>query len=132
MNDDTRENGSSGSMDKSFSAAVKAVLDAPDNDEAWDHLEELAESLSRYEEVAGAYLDALDEKNPPELRERLAERAVAFHEEWFGGDPDAMKRVLSKVIEIDPESTKINQTLETLVEQISLQTCRGSTKILIQ
>jgi tetratricopeptide (TPR) repeat protein len=92
-------------MDKSFAAAIRAVESAWDSDDAWDHLEEFAESLSRPEDVAKVYRSALEVSHTPELRDHLAERAVAFHEEWFGDDPALINEVLTQVIELDPEAS---------------------------
>ncbi|MBW2276917.1 MAG: tetratricopeptide repeat protein, partial [Deltaproteobacteria bacterium] len=91
-------------LDKSFAAAIRAVESAWDSDDAWDHLEELAESLGRPEDVAKVYRDALEVSHPADLRDQIAERAVGFHEEWFGDDPALMNEVLGRVIELDPEA----------------------------
>jgi len=102
-------------LDKSFAAAIRAVESAWDSDDAWDHLEEFAESLGRPEDVAKVYRDALEVGHAPEVRDKIAERAVAFHEEWFGDDPALMNEVLGRVIEIDPEASWAFQRLTEIL-----------------
>ncbi len=84
---------------------MRAAEASPESTEAWDHLEDLADSLQRPEEVAELYRTVLSPKLSADSRQRLSERAINFHEEWFGDNPQAMNSVLSRVIEIDPEAT---------------------------
>lgn len=92
-------------MEQSFAAALKAVQNSPGSGAAWDHLEEFADSMQRPEEAAEAYKDALTPNLPVEFREKLFERALRFHEEWFGDNPDAMKDVLTRILAVDPTAT---------------------------
>jgi len=101
---DSADNGSNKGLDQSFSAAIRAAQSSPESEESWDHLEDLADSLQRPDEVAEAYRDVLTAKLSPEIMGMLAERAVGFHEEWFGDKPSEMNRVLSKIIEINPDA----------------------------
>ncbi|MCP4599895.1 MAG: hypothetical protein GY847_05025 [Proteobacteria bacterium] len=91
--------------EKSFSAAIRAAKSSPGNEENWDTLEDLADSLQRPEEVATLYREVLSPKLPKKLRSQLFERAINYHEEWFGDNPQAMNSVLSRIIEIEPEAT---------------------------
>lgn len=89
-------------LEQSFAAALRAAQGSPQSEDAWDHLEELADSLQRPDEVALAYREALEAKLTPGVRARLSRRAVQFHEEWFGDNPEAMNGLLTRIIEIDP------------------------------
>ena len=74
----------------------------PESDEAWDHLEELAERLERPADTAKAYRDALAQPLARELRTRLGQRALRFHEAWFGDDPEVMHALLLPFVDGDP------------------------------
>ncbi|WP_146662116.1 tetratricopeptide repeat protein [Enhygromyxa salina] len=91
--------------EQSFAAAMRAAENAPDSDDAWDHLEELAESLQRPEDVAALYRDLLGRGLDRDITGPLAERAVNFHEEWFGEDPTVITELLTSIITRDPEAT---------------------------
>ncbi|MEX1368627.1 MAG: hypothetical protein AB1Z98_36200, partial [Nannocystaceae bacterium] len=91
-------------LEQSFTAALKAARSAPDSDDAWDHLEELADKLQRPDEVAELYVELLDGKLDPDRRTRLSKRAVQFHDEWFGDNPEVMNALLTKIITSDPEA----------------------------
>jgi tetratricopeptide (TPR) repeat protein len=91
-------------ISQSFGAALDAVTVAPDSEEAWDHLESIAETLQRPDEVAAAYREAIDRDLPREAWNKLARRAAQFHDEWFGDNPEAMHAVLSRILERDPEA----------------------------
>jgi tetratricopeptide (TPR) repeat protein len=90
--------------EQSFSAASRAAEASPSSDDAWEHLEDLAERLERPEEVAEIYRRLLGGELPPETRRRVAERAVQFHEEWFGDTPEAITELLGSIMERDPEA----------------------------
>lgn len=91
-------------VEQSFAAALRAAENAPDSDDAWDHLEELAEKLQRPEAVAKLYRDVL-ERLPKDGARALASRAVNFHEEWFGDEPDVTIALLGDIIAKLPEET---------------------------
>ncbi|MGB1013402.1 MAG: hypothetical protein ACPG4T_04645, partial [Nannocystaceae bacterium] len=91
-------------IEQSFLAALKAAERSPDSDDAWDHLEELADQLQRPEEVAGLYRQVLRSGLTKSLHDQLANRAVGFHEEWFGDNPIATSELLSEIVERDPEA----------------------------
>lgn len=97
------ENGT-GQIGQAFTAALQAVRAAPESDDAWAHLEELADSLQRPDEVAQAYRETLDGHLATEVRDRVSRRAVQFFDEWFGDDPDAMDNLLSRILDRDPRA----------------------------
>jgi len=89
---------------QSFAAALKAASTSPDSDDAWNHLEELADELQRPDEVAALYRELIDRKLARDVWTRVAERGVRFHEEWFGDQPGAVTSTLNRVLERDPEA----------------------------
>ena len=91
----------SSGLEQSFTAALKAARSAPDSDDAWDHLEELADKLQRPDEVAELYVELLGGKLEADRRDRRSKRAVQFHDEWFGDNPEVMNVLLSKIIAAD-------------------------------
>ena len=51
--------------------------------------------------MAGLYRSVLREGGP-ELATLLGQRAVRFHEEWFGAQADELAEILTRLLEIDP------------------------------
>ncbi len=94
---------SGGGLEQSFAAALRAAESSPDSDDAWDHLEELADQLQRPEEVAELYRKMLDASSvPADYRDALRERAVQFHEEWFDDNPEVVDDLLASILQRDP------------------------------
>lgn len=91
---------------------IQKCLAAPDNEEAWDNLEELAATHQLPEAVANAYLKALRGDTSAELANLLGQRAVRFHNEWFS-DTAPLITVLTRVLEVDP-------TIDWAFERVSL------------
>ncbi len=89
-------------VEQSLAAALRAAENSPDSDDAWDHLESLADTQQQPDEVASLYRDILGRSLPAELRTHLAERAVRFHEEWYGDQPQAITDLLLQILERDP------------------------------
>lgn len=83
--------------------ALRTASETPDQQDAWDRLEELAEQYQRPDEVALLYQTVLSRPLAPEVILRLGERAVRFHDEWYD-DPSPLVRVLTRVLEIHPGS----------------------------
>ena len=54
-------------MMRSFAAAQRAAEQAPGSDDAWDHLEDLADKLQKPAPVAQLYRDALENKLAPDV-----------------------------------------------------------------
>lgn len=92
-------------MGQSFAAALEAARATPGSLEAWDHLEELADSLDRPDEVGAAYREVLGANIPHDTWKTLSERAARFHDEWFGDSPDEMLGVLRPIFDKDPSAT---------------------------
>ncbi|MCA9691138.1 MAG: hypothetical protein KC636_16155 [Myxococcales bacterium] len=91
-------------LEQSFQAALQAAEKSPASDDAWDHLEELVDSLQRPEDVAELYRKMLGAGLEKSIHDHLAERAVQFHEEWFGDNPSAIARLLSEILDHDAEA----------------------------
>ncbi len=99
------ERGDPSGVEQSFQAALRAAASAPESQDAWLHLEELADELQRPDEVAELYRDTLERALPKEVRRELAERAVQFHQEWFGDTQETTTTLLGRIIELDPEAS---------------------------
>lgn len=99
-----RKNGEDDKLGQSFAAAIKAVQASPESDDAWDHVEELADALQRPDDVATVYRELLEGPLSPVLRSKLSQRAVQFHDEWFGDTPEAMADLLARIVERDAEA----------------------------
>lgn len=85
-----------------FQGALAAAEEAPENDEGWDLLEELAEQLQRPDEVGAVYRKVLALDLSRDVAESLGQRAAQFHEEWFSEDSPHLAEVLTRVLELDP------------------------------
>ncbi|MFK7990434.1 MAG: hypothetical protein AB8I08_30710 [Sandaracinaceae bacterium] len=101
--------------EEQFAAALAAAEAEPDNDAAWDELEEFAEELQRPDEVGAAYRTVLAGDVSPELAASLGERAAGFHEEWFAEDSPHLVEVLTRVLELDPSADWALQRLTVVM-----------------
>ena len=104
----TAKRASHGGDDKlgqSFAAALKAVSSSPGSEEAWDHVEELADTLQRPDEVAAAYKDVLELELERPVWTTLARRAARFFDEWFGDEPESLRGLLVRILELDADAT---------------------------
>lgn len=108
MNDDARTE----PLPDDLQAGIQQCLAEPDNEEAWDKLEELAATHQLPEAVADAYVQALRADVSTELANLLGQRAVRFHNEWFS-ESGPLITVLTRVLEIDP-------TIDWAFERVSL------------
>ncbi|NOY92248.1 MAG: hypothetical protein GXP55_13725, partial [Deltaproteobacteria bacterium] len=102
MTVDEREEAVGEASGGAFEEALNAARGAPDSLDAWDALEELAADEQRPEEAAALYREVLGDSPSAEVAELLAERAVAFHEEWFSEESEQLADVLERVLWIDP------------------------------
>lgn len=113
-----------GKREAALSSLMRAVEEEPSDPKLWDACEELARELKEPGGVAAVYMRILgtaesdrgpsDRCSPAELME-IAERAVAFHEEWFD-DPAPVVAILSRVLEVDPETTWAFDRLKLLYD----------------
>lgn len=94
-------NGNGGGLEQSFTAALKAASSSPESEHAWSHVEELAAEMQRPDDVAALYREVLERSLPDEVRRQVAERAVGFHDEWFGDSRETMTKLLGRIIELD-------------------------------
>ncbi|MAQ13413.1 MAG: hypothetical protein CMN30_01235 [Sandaracinus sp.] len=81
------------------------VRSAPEDDAAWDRLEDLAASSQRPDEVAALYREVLGQDLSGDVAPQVAQRAVQFHEEWFGEDSPVLVECLARVLEVDPTAS---------------------------
>ncbi len=84
--------------------AIATVTANPKKVNVWDRLEELASELDDPESVAAAYKTCLQKKLRAKRAVEIGRRAVHFHREWFGDDPDGLRTLLTRVLELDPKS----------------------------
>ncbi|MBI2896504.1 MAG: tetratricopeptide repeat protein [Deltaproteobacteria bacterium] len=87
-----------------LAAAVEAVRTTPDREDAWKHLEDIASSLQKPDDVAALYREVLQKDLPPVLAGSLGKRAIRFHEEWFGETHPGLIDVLLRSLEVEPTS----------------------------
>ncbi|MBN2714661.1 MAG: tetratricopeptide repeat protein, partial [Deltaproteobacteria bacterium] len=106
-------------LDKSFEAAQRALADAWDSQDAWDHLEEFAETQGFDVQVAAVYTRALESGLAPHIFETIAQRAVNFHDEWFGDSPAKMQTLLSRIIELEPHASWAFNRLTELLSSMA-------------
>lgn len=89
-------------LDPRVAELIAAVEAAPADEESWNQLEDLAAELQRPEEVGAAYRGALVPGLAAELVERVGQRALGFHEEWFGEASPLLVDVLERILALDP------------------------------
>jgi tetratricopeptide (TPR) repeat protein len=98
-------------LKQEFQTALEAAQSAPEKPEHWDALENLAGSLDNPEDVIKAYQAVLDNDLPSKLAVELGERAILFHQEWFGEDPAGQEAILRRVLELEPNAEQAFQKL---------------------
>src|SRR5688572_10485185 len=85
-----------------LSVALKDVQKAPHREELWDRLEEVVVAQQKPEEAAELYRKVVRETTRAETIGIIGQRAVKFHEEWFGAQADGLLEIVSRVLEVDP------------------------------
>ena len=85
-----------------LTAALKDVLKAPHKGELWEKVEDIAATQQRPDEVGELYRKVMREAPRPELVAAIGQRAVKFHEEWFGAQSDALVELLTEILAVDP------------------------------
>ena len=82
-------------------AALKSAGEAPEDDSAWEDLEEIAAKHQLPDDVSALYREVLSRVLSRDVAERIATRAVRFHDEWFGEEGPLLE-VLERLLAIDP------------------------------
>ncbi len=100
-----------------FETAAATVKSAPHSTAAWDAIEELAREHEKPDHVVALYRDVLQKGLDPQVVEMVGERAGAFCDEWFGDDPKVAEGLLSKVLELAPQSESALGRMSVLLTQ---------------
>ncbi len=106
-------------LEKSFESAQKALAGAWDSEDAWDHLEEFAETPGFDARVAAVYREALESGLSASIFEMVSQRAVNFYDEWFGDSPTQLQALLSRIIELNPNASWAFNRLTELLSSLS-------------
>lgn len=115
MAEETQEATVDSETEERFAGALAAAESTPDDQDAWDLLEEMAERLQRPDEIGEVYRKVLQQDLGAELAETLGQRAAGFHEEWFTEDSPHLAEVLKRVLELDPEADWALQKLTVVL-----------------
>jgi tetratricopeptide (TPR) repeat protein len=91
--------------DPTFTEASAAARANPSDDAAWDALEDWAGATQRPDDVSVVYRAALAKVSTAAVGGPLAQRALNFHEEWFGEDAPQIIEVLERAMVVDPDSS---------------------------
>ncbi len=91
-------------LDPRLKAALTQVEANPEAADAWDDLEEIAASLQRPDEVGQLYRDILARPLSVDAVAKLGQRAVGFHEEWYGEDSPHLADVLTRILTLDAKA----------------------------
>jgi len=97
--------------------ALHAVKQAPHAVSAWDELEDLAADTERPDDVVTAYREVLRGEVTGDVAEMLGERAGRFCDTWFGDDPKVIEGLLTRVLELSPNSETAVQRLSVIYTQ---------------
>src|SRR5689334_23592046 len=101
-------------VQSSLEEAVSAVKKAPHAVSAWAELENLATETDRPDDVVAAYRSVLEGELTAEVAEMVGERAGAFCDTWFGDDPKVAETILTRVLQLSPNSESAVQRLSVL------------------
>src|SRR5687768_3249855 len=102
------------SSDDRLTTAIARARKKPEEPGVWDALDELAASTQRPDEIAKAYRDVLTTELGPTLLAELGQRAVQFHEEWYGEGDKGLNDVLGRVLDADPNAEWAFQRLTVI------------------
>lgn len=91
--------------DPTFTEASAAARANPSDDAAWDALEDWAGATQRPDDVSVVYRAALAKVTTAAIGGPLAQRALNFHEEWFGEDAPQIIEVLERAMVVDPTAS---------------------------
>jgi thioredoxin-like negative regulator of GroEL len=91
--------------DPTFTEASAAARANPSDDAAWDALEDWAGATQRPDDVSVVYRAALAKVSTAAVGGPLAQRALNFHEEWFGEDAPQIIEVLERAMVVDPDAS---------------------------
>ncbi|MBW2534274.1 MAG: tetratricopeptide repeat protein [Deltaproteobacteria bacterium] len=91
-------------LGRSFKAAFQSVQKSLGSDDAWNHLEDLADRISRPDDVADLYGKMLNRKLSKAVRGKLAERAVQYYQVWYVDSPERLTGLLSSIVRRDPDA----------------------------
>ena len=72
-----------------MASAIRAVKAAPEDEAAWDSLEELVDNRQQPDDVSGLFTEVLAGALDVEVANAVGQRAVRFHESWYGEDSGA-------------------------------------------
>ncbi|MCB9627707.1 MAG: tetratricopeptide repeat protein [Sandaracinaceae bacterium] len=95
----------SASNDPTFAEASATARANPSDDAAWDALEDWAGATQRPDDVSVVYREVLKTVSSAALGGPLAQRALNFHEEWFGEDAPQIIEVLERAMDVDPHAS---------------------------
>ena len=90
-----------GAYPEDLLAALQAAGGEPHEPAAWEDLEAIAAKYQQPDPVAELYRAVLERELSRDLAERIAVRAVRFHDEWFG-EEEPLLAVLERLLAIDP------------------------------
>ncbi|MFO0601904.1 MAG: tetratricopeptide repeat protein [Polyangiales bacterium] len=89
--------------DATYQLRLQRASEDPADASLWDAVEDSARSLQRPDEAEAIYLEVLSRELAPEVAAPLAQRAVAFHDEW-SADADLLVKLLDRAVALDPEA----------------------------
>ncbi|MDZ4696225.1 MAG: hypothetical protein SGI86_13850, partial [Deltaproteobacteria bacterium] len=89
-------------LDPRLAEALRRTEADPGDTSRWNDLEEISGELQLPESVAALFLTVLEGPRGTELADDLGQRAVRFHEEWFGDDPAPLIELLHVLLKLDP------------------------------
>jgi tetratricopeptide (TPR) repeat protein len=92
----------SDTVDPALADAIAEVEKTPDDGEAWDALEQLADDLQQPDPVMTAYRQVLDGGLSRKVAPQVADRAVKFCQAWYIDTPEAMPELLGAIVEKYP------------------------------
>ena len=84
--------------------AIDAVKAAPDDEAAWDRVEELVDSSQQPDEVSALFTEVLSGALDVDVTTAVGQRAVRFYESWYGEDSDELPSTLERVLQLDPDA----------------------------
>ncbi|NOZ02871.1 MAG: hypothetical protein GXP54_13440, partial [Deltaproteobacteria bacterium] len=102
---------------KRFRTLTRILKVTPSNTEAWDHIEEVAQAVDAWRELAAIYDEAADALTEPATQVQLRLRLARIYQDRLDNTEQA-RRIFHEILEVEPENEEALEALENIYEAL--------------